>query len=173
MIPTIFKTFGSRHPNLLFAGLLAVCVLALAFVFTPAWVIQPFRAQSRSEVAWSFWLRRWSPAVTVVLAGMAGPLTVWLWPQLHRKRTKAVALLCLALTVGTVALSRWNHFETMFHPLPQPGYAPVAASDFVADSDMVLAVAINGDRVAYPVRQLAYHHIVQDVVGGAPLAVTY
>jgi hypothetical protein len=38
---------------------------------------------------------------------------------------------------------------------------------------MVIAVDIKGDAVAYPVRQLAYHHIVQDVVGDTPIVVTY
>jgi hypothetical protein len=27
--------------------------------------------------------------------------------------------------------------------------------------------------VAYPVRLMAYHHLVQDVVGGTPLVATY
>ena len=39
--------------------------------------------------------------------------------------------------------------------------------------DPVLAVTLNGEATAYPVRQVAYHHIVQDVVGGVPVAVTY
>ena len=37
----------------------------------------------------------------------------------------------------------------------------------------MLAVERNGEAAAYPVRQVAYHHIVQDVVGGVPVAVTY
>jgi len=37
---------------------------------------------------------------------------------------------------------------------------------------MVLAVKIHGEAVAYPVRQMGYHHIMQDVVGGVPIAAT-
>jgi hypothetical protein len=33
---------------------------------------------------------------------------------------------------------------------------------------MVMAIDGKGDPVAYPVRQLAYHHLVQDSVGGVP-----
>ena len=44
---------------------------------------------------------------------------------------------------------------------------------FVEPQDVVLAVSLKGDAAAYPVRQLAYHHLVQDVVGGLPLVVTY
>jgi hypothetical protein len=45
--------------------------------------------------------------------------------------------------------------------------------DFVDDRDMVVAVEIAGDAVAWPVRQMGYHHIVQDKVGGVPVASTY
>jgi hypothetical protein len=38
---------------------------------------------------------------------------------------------------------------------------------------MVIAVEIAGDAVAYPVRQMAYHHLVNDVVGGRPVVSTY
>jgi hypothetical protein len=38
---------------------------------------------------------------------------------------------------------------------------------------MVLALIFNDDARAYPVREMAYHHIVNDVVGGVPVAVTY
>src|SRR5712692_1826092 len=36
-----------------------------------------------------------------------------------------------------------------------------------------LAVKINKEAVAYPVRLMAYHHVVQDVVGGTPICATY
>jgi hypothetical protein len=61
----------------------------------------------------------------------------------------------------------------MFNPLANAAYVSVSAADFVAYKDMVLAVTINGDAVAYPVRQMAYHHVVQDVVGGMPITATY
>jgi L-asparagine transporter-like permease len=37
----------------------------------------------------------------------------------------------------------------------------------------VMAVEVNNDVVAYPVRQLAYHHVVEDTVGGLPVVSTY
>jgi hypothetical protein len=61
----------------------------------------------------------------------------------------------------------------MFNPLHQAKFASVADADFVKDDDMVLAVKINGDAVAFPVLQMAYHHIAQDVVGGTPITATY
>jgi hypothetical protein len=61
----------------------------------------------------------------------------------------------------------------MFHPLANAGYAKVSEATFVGDSDMVLAVENNGEAVAYPVRLMAYHHLVQDTVGGTPIVATY
>jgi hypothetical protein len=61
----------------------------------------------------------------------------------------------------------------MFAPLGSARFASVAETDFVADDEMVLAVKINGDAVAYPVSYMAYHHVVQDVVGGTPITATY
>jgi hypothetical protein len=69
--------------------------------------------------------------------------------------------------------ARQNHFEWMFNPLPDPTYAPATRVDFVDGRDMVVAVEIDGDAVAWPVRQMGYHHIVQDTVGGVPVVSTY
>jgi len=38
---------------------------------------------------------------------------------------------------------------------------------------MILAVRFGGDARAYPIREMAYHHIVNDVVEDVPVAVTY
>ena len=61
----------------------------------------------------------------------------------------------------------------MFKPINKPEYARAAEASNVADSDMVMAVEINGETAAYPIREMAYHHVVEDVVGGVPLAATY
>jgi hypothetical protein len=61
----------------------------------------------------------------------------------------------------------------MFQPLEGSPYAKADEASFMEDSDMVLAVNINDESAAYPVRQLAYHHLVQDEVGGVPLVATY
>jgi hypothetical protein len=37
----------------------------------------------------------------------------------------------------------------------------------------VLAVSVGKEARAYPIRTMGYHHIVNDTVGGAPIAVTY
>ena len=36
-----------------------------------------------------------------------------------------------------------------------------------------MAGALIGEAAAYPIRQMAYHHLVHDTVGGVPVVVTY
>jgi len=80
----------------------------------------------------------------------------------------------LLLPVGaSVWASRQNVYELMFKPLAAPAYARAAEVDYVGDEDMVLAVERGGERAAYPVRLMAYHHLVGDTVGGVPLVATY
>ena len=57
--------------------------------------------------------------------------------------------------------------------LPNPAYAKVAEASFVSNDDRVLAVTIGSESVAYPIRIMAYHHLVHDTVGGTPIVATY
>ena len=47
------------------------------------------------------------------------------------------------------------------------------AESGVADIEAVISIEVNGDARAYPLRILMWHEIVNDVVGGVPVAVTY
>jgi hypothetical protein len=50
---------------------------------------------------------------------------------------------------------------------------PAAADRWLMPSEPVLAPRIGGDARAYPLRILMWHEIVNDTVGGRPVAVTY
>lgn len=43
----------------------------------------------------------------------------------------------------------------------------------LVDSDLVIGVAMGGEARAYPIRMITWHEIVNDVLGGVPIAVTY
>lgn len=157
--------------RLLWFLLLIVAALALAVVFIPAWVIQPFRPQSPRGLEVSYALKRISSFITIAALLACIALMVKLWRGARWSRIFLIILLV------PPALSAWfarqNHFEWMFNPLPNAGYVRADAATFVADSDLVMAVARNGEAAAYPIRQLAYHHVVQDTVGRVPIIVTY
>ena len=55
-----------------------------------------------------------------------------------------------------------------------PNMAPAQEVDAVLrDTTPVLALSLNGDHRAYPIGTLSRHEIVNDVVGGMPVAVTW
>ncbi len=58
--------------------------------------------------------------------------------------------------------------------IDNPKFLSVAdANKFLKDSDLVLGITINGQTKAYPLLILVWHEIVNDKVGGVPVAVTY
>jgi len=44
---------------------------------------------------------------------------------------------------------------------------------YIVNDDPVVGVVVNGEPRAYPVRFIRYHEIVNDTLGGVPIAVTY
>jgi hypothetical protein len=152
--------------------LIAITLVALAVVLAPVWIIQPFRPQSPRGVEISYTLRSWSPWITILSLGCALFLVVDLWRS-SRWWKKAVLVIVLLPLLAVTWFARQNHFEWMFNPLANAAYAKVSEAGFVDDADIVMAVESNGEAAAYPIRQMAYHHLVQDVVGGTPLVATY
>ena len=148
--------------------------VAAAFLaaFTPAVLIHPFRPQTEQKLAVSHFLKQVSPLLTIVLLAIITVLMIQLWRG-ARWWSRALMVIGFAATTLSAWFARQNHFEWMFHPLPNPAYARANEASFVGEGDLVLAVQRNGEAAAYPIRQLAYHHLVQDTVGGAPIVVTY
>ena len=59
-------------------------------------------------------------------------------------------------------------------PIDDPRFLEVIDHlDLLDDSESVVALEVNGDARAYPVRALIWHEIVNDTVGGVPVTVTY
>jgi hypothetical protein len=153
----------------LLLGLLAV--LSLSMFLIPAFVIRPFRQQSESALALAITVKRMAPALSLVaLAGMVA-LGWRLWRS-SSKLLRSGFVVALVLSVATAVMVRQNYFEWMFHPITAAGF--VSAGDArLSDKEMVMAVRIGPEARAYPIVQMAYHHILNDTVAGVPIAVTY
>jgi hypothetical protein len=162
----------ARSRRRLWALALLLAVAAFVAVFTPAFLIMPFKTQTPGKLELSYALRRVSPIAVPLAAVVLLGLSAYLWRGARWWSRSFLVLLC-SLTLLFAWFARQNHFEWMFRPLPGPGFVRAESADFVVDDDMVLAVAVNGEAVAYPIRQIAYHHVVEDTVGGVPLVVTY
>jgi len=154
-------------------ALTLLSLLALAVVLVPVMLIRPFAPQSPSSIELAYTLRRWSPWLTVALSLAGLGLAVRLWREAPRLLPRSAAALLALVAVVTTWMSRQNHFEWMFAPLPDARFVRAAEASALAPEDMVLAVMTGGDAVAYPVRQIAYHHLVEDSVGGVPIVATY
>ena len=161
-------------PWLLWLLLTFSTATAVAIVIGPAWYVQPFSPQTEQGLDRALALREISPLATIIAFTLCVLLAGMLWRGTRRWwRIPLVAAPVIA--AGAALLARFNHFEAMFEPLPIPQFAATRDVDFITNEsrDMVLAVEHEGDAVAFPVRQMAYHHVVQEDVGGIPVVATY
>ncbi len=106
------------------------------------------------------------------LAAFAAMVTaLLLWHQVSAWK-KSLLVLSLLLASAATVMTRVDYFEWMFHPVASAGFETIANTN-LAPSEMVIAVRFGNDARAYPIREMAYHHILNDVVGSVPIAVTY
>jgi hypothetical protein len=74
---------------------------------------------------------------------------------------------------------RWNEvvwggvFKDGIPPLRNPAMIAAVDADYLADTDIVFGVEINGDVRAYPNRILAHHEMFTDSIGGVPVCGVY
>ena len=166
---------GARRPGAVVAWILlgAAVALSLLLVLTPATLLMPFSAQTADEVRLSYFLRSWSPGVTPILLGLGVAAAVLLWSRTRSRWLKGIACLAVALLAGSAWLARQNYFEWMYRPLQAASFTGADGAHGVEEDDLVLGVTAGGEASAYPVRALAYHHLVNDTVGGRALVATY
>jgi len=169
---TRLSDWANKRRKLVWLMLFLLVVIVVAIVLTPVFLIMPFKAQTPRIMEISYMMRRWSPVVTVLGSLLILTLTISLW--LGGRWWSRIALVLLLFPVFAAAwLARQNHFEWMFNPLPDPAYAKAGEVTFINDDDRVMSVTLGNESVAYPIRLMGYHHVVQDTVGGTPLVATY
>lgn len=62
---------------------------------------------------------------------------------------------------------------SFFVPLTDPAFVFAGEATFLRATDIVLGVSDRGEHRAYPVRQISFHHIVNDEIRGQPYLITY
>jgi uncharacterized membrane protein YhaH (DUF805 family) len=169
---------SDRRP-LLWSMFIVSALAAIGLFFIPAFIIRPFTHQSAAGIAWAMAIREWAPWGTLIAAivCLVFALVLWCgsmvsgskWRDRSRKTVLALAMLVVAFSA---VMSRINYFEWMFHPIEQLRFDTEEQSK-LDKNEMILAVRFSNDARAYPISQMAYHHVVNDVVAGVPIAVTY
>jgi hypothetical protein len=150
----------------------SICaVVAFGLFFVPAFIIRPFRHQTPRALMIAMALRQRAPLGTLIAAVVCVAFAFALW-RLVGRWGKVILAVALLLVTGSAVMARLNHFEWMFHPITSAQF--LAQSESKLDpKQMVMAVRLGADARAYPISQMAYHHVLNDVVGGVPIAVTY
>jgi len=151
---------------------MVLAVLAAGMAVAPVVLQQPFGAQTPTGMAVAHATKQWSPLLTVALAiGV-----VWLALSAARGARwlgKALLVVPVAVVLAASWFARQNAFEWWFNRLSQPRFVAARDSSWLEPNDLVLAVSRDGDAAAYPIRLIAYHHIVNDRIGRTPSVVTY
>jgi len=153
----------------LLLGLLAM--FSLGLFMSLAFVMRPFHHRSQRPQGLAMALKRTAPALTVAALVGVLALSVRLWRRSSRLARTGIVM-ALVLSVASAVMVRQNYFEWMFHPIAAAGFVS-AADAHLGDKEMVMAVRIGRETRAYPIVQMAYHHILNDTVGEVPIAVTY
>ena len=164
---------NQQRTRLAFLAVLLTClVVSLISVGYPLYVIRPFRAQGARELADALAVIRWRPAITLISAAAALTVLAGYWRARPRKRYRALAAAGAGLVCALAVFGRVNVYELMFHPIEHPSFS--AAPQAKLDKDeKVIAVKIASDARAYPIRVMAYHHILNDVLDRVAIVATY
>ncbi len=153
--------------------LLACLAVSLFCVAYPIYVIRPYRAQGARELMAALAIVRYRNVVTVLSALVAIGAAAAYWRVKARTPARSVAVLGALAVCALAALARVNVYEQlMFHAVDRPAFAAARVAKLDPD-DKLIVVKIGGIARGYPVREMGYHHVVNDEVGGTALVATY
>jgi hypothetical protein len=75
--------------------------------------------------------------------------------------------------LGRLPRSQFYLEHDRFLPATDPRTVSAARAHWLRSEDEVFGVVVGGQARAYPIAMIAYHHVVNDVIRGIPIAVTY
>jgi hypothetical protein len=170
---TVGQSRNAKRSDKLRAALfiLLASLVMLALAAYPIYVIRPFREQDPAALQRALWVLLHDKLILSGLFCLIATPAILLW-----RRSGWVAKLVLApaicLTV-VAAVSAWfNPYEQMFHPFGAPQYTTIQNAR-LDPNDMVIAVTLGGESRAYGIREMGYHHIINDRLHQLPIVVTY
>jgi len=146
-------------------------VAGIGLFFVPAFIIWPFHHQTPPALTLAMSLRQRAPWATLCALLVCFMLASLLWRAANPSRKIVIASVMVVVAFAAV-MSRLNYFEWMFHPIDAAAFESASASKLNPE-EMILAVRAGSDARAYPISEMAYHHVLNDVVAGVPIAVTY
>jgi hypothetical protein len=150
--------------------LLLASLAMLALAAYPIYVIRPFREQDPAALQRALWLLLHNKPILLALLFLVATPAIALW---HRSGWAKLVLVPTVAISLLAAVAAWiNPYEHMFHPFGAPQYTTIANAA-LETNDMVIAVTLGGESRAYGIREMGYHHIVNDRLHQLPIVVTY
>jgi Protein of unknown function (DUF3179) len=152
--------------------LFLVSLAALALALYPIYIIRPFREQEPVALSRALWVMLHDKVILFSLCLLVAMCALILW---RRAGSLAGLLLAPATVIALIAAGvPWvNPYEQlMFHPFGAPRYITIQQAS-VDPKDMVISVTLDGESRAYPIREMGYHHVVNDRLHELPIVVTY
>jgi hypothetical protein len=161
-------TVSHRH----FAIASFLTLISLGCFAFPMYVIRPFRHQDPQELAVALAVKQFGPWLSLLCVAGCAVFAGFIWKQSNRRWLRAGAVCTVFISGLGAYLARVNVYELMFHPIDVPAFETANSARIDAD-DMVISVRLKREARAYPIREMGYHHIVNDVVGAVPIVATY
>jgi hypothetical protein len=173
MLTTSSESAKRRFHNFVSGFCLFLASLAaLAFSLYPMYIIRPFIEQKPGPLSRALWVQLHDKAILIAIFVLITTFVLFVW---RRAGWVAKLLLAPAIAVSLLAagVSWVNPYEQMmFHPYGQPRYVTIQQAGIDA-KDMVIVVTRGGESRAYPIREMGYHHVVNDRLHQLPIVVTY
>ena len=150
----------------------ACAFISIAYLAFPIYIIRPFRPQDQGQLDLALTLRGAAPWISALCAIAILCIDFAVWKRKIHLLTRCTFVFLSVITVAAACLTHVNVYEIMFHPYPAPAFTDPSSAK--ADGDeKVLSVTLGTETHAYPIRTMGYHHVVNDTVGGIPIAATY
>ena len=91
----------------------------------------------------------------------------------EKKQVQATGPVRPEKSIGGRPASEFYIEHDRFLSVTDPATVSRAQARFLLPEDEVFGVLEGGSARAYPITMMSYYHIVNDIVGGVPIAVTY
>lgn len=149
-----------------YSGVIGIIIFEILNVY----FIMPFPGSQEINslnVAYFLYSGRWFFRIIFGIMIAAGTISVL------KQNKKWLAGVSLLIMLAVIYIFNFRMMADSMFKQPESLVFSQKADNRVNDSSLVICVSQNGEAKGYPVEYMAYHHQVQDIVGGQPLIITY
>lgn len=158
-----------RARSLFFPGIAVLLLPTVAYLY----LLWPFPgSQGLDSAGVLYQLHRWLRPLQIAGGLLAAVGLVGIWRARPGRRLWTGVGAALALVVAVLFGTDSMAAPKVFQAPATIAFAP-GLSEALPDTTLVMGVVAGSEAKAYPIRLLAYHHRLEDTLGGEPAWVTY